>query len=389
MVNYCSKTPLHDGIDGVKIMGDGTCNLYSHAVWRQANEQYSRPRQKQILETLVDRIKSHKKPGDKYDCLIGLSGGVDSSYVALKLREYGCNPLALHVDNGWNSETSVANIMKIVDLLNIDLRTIVLDWHEVRDLQLAYLKSSVLDLECVSDHAINASLFKLAREQNIKYIVHGGNVATESIMPKSWAFDKRDAINLKAIHKIHGSIKLKNFPLLHPTALFADIFFRRIKAVPLLNYIEYVKPNAISELKNKLGWKSYGNKHCENQFTKFFQEVFLLEKFGIDKRVAHFSSLIVSGQMTRDEAFDELSRPILNVKEISEIKSYVSKKLGITPETLNSYISRPPVEHTQFSNISSLLDHSNPLLQFARYFAKGEISRTNWQKIRLAAKRQK
>lgn len=388
MVNYCSKTPLHDGIDGVEILDSGECNLYSNARWRQVNEQYSGPNQKEILEGLIGRIKSKKKPGNKYDCLIGLSGGVDSSYVALKLREFGCNPLALHVDNGWNSETSVANIMNIVNVLSIDLKTIVLDWREVRDLQLAYLKSSVLDLECVSDHAINASLFKIAREQNIKYIVHGGNVATESIMPKSWAYDKRDAINLKAIHKAHGIIKLQDFPLLHPSTFFVDVFFRQIKAVPLLNYIDYVKPTAIVELKNKLGWKSYGNKHCENHFTKFFQEVFLPEKFGIDKRLAHFSSLIVSGQMTREEALDELSRPILSVKEIIEIKSYVAKKLGITLETLNSYIAKPAVKHTHFSNIGGLLDHSNPLLQFARYFAKGEMSKKNLQKIMLAARKQ-
>ena len=250
----------------------------------------------------MKQIKSSKK-NNKYDCVIGVSGGVDSSYVAYILKkEFKLNPLAIHLDNGWNSELAVRNIENLLSKLEIDLYTHVIDWEEFRDLQISFLKSSVANSEIPTDHAIVALLYKIAEKENIKFILHGGNLATESIMPEAWMHDAKDLKFLNSIHKTFSSKSLKSYPKMSYLKLFWKIFIKRIKYIGILNYIAYDKNQAMEILEKNLGWKKYEEKHFESIYTKFFQGYLLPKKFGIDKRKAHYSSLIINGQMKRNEA---------------------------------------------------------------------------------------
>ncbi|MEG2569086.1 MAG: N-acetyl sugar amidotransferase, partial [Acinetobacter sp.] len=255
-----------------------------------------------IWANYLEEIKAAGK-GQEYDCIIGLSGGVDSSYLALKAHEWGLRPLVMHVDAGWNSELAVANIEAIVKHCGYDLHTHVVDWEDMRDLHLAYLRAGISNQDVAQDHAFFAGLYHFATRNRIRYILSGGNLATESIFPSAWHGSAMDAINLKDIHKKYGSRKLKNYP----TISFFEYYFwypfvKKMRVLRPLNYMHYDKSEALQELEEKVGYKPYPRKHGESIFTKWFQNHYLPEKFNMDKRRPHLSSLIVSGQITRDEA---------------------------------------------------------------------------------------
>jgi N-acetyl sugar amidotransferase len=385
-IRYCSLTVLDNSIPGVEFDENGVSNLARQAQWRLQNEVFRGPDGQIKLDAWIRRIKDEGR-GRAYDCIIGLSGGVDSSYVAKKVVEYGLRPLAIHLDNGWNSEVAVGNIERIVRKLNIDLYTHVVDWAEIRDLQRAYIKASLLDLECVSDHAINTVLFSLAKKFGIKHVIHGGNVATESILPTAWGYDKRDGVNVGAVHKRFGEITLKTYPIMSPIQLFYYLFIRKISAFPILNYIDFNKSKAVKELQSELGWVPYPRKHGENRFTRFFQEIYLPKKFGIDKRQAHFSSLIVAGEMTREVALDELSKPLYSYDdELDEIE-FVAKKLKFSTSELLALIEAPPKRHKDFSNVAWMFNQSSGFVQIARYVAKGEFKLSRLREIWKAGKK--
>lgn len=305
---------------------------------------------KRKLESIFAKIKKEGK-GQDYDCIIGLSGGVDSSYLALILKDYNIKPLVVHVDAGWNSELAVYNIEQIVKHCNYDLHTHVVDWEEVKDLQLAYLKSGVANQDAVQDHVFFASLYHFAVKNNIKYVISGGNIATECVFPNSWHHAAMDAINLKSIHKKFGRLKLRNYK----TIGFLKYFFyypfvKGMTPIRPLNYMVYDKSKALKELQDKIGYKDYGRKHGESRFTKFFQNHYLPVKFGIDKRKAHLASMILTGLISRDQALVKLSEPLYDSKELADDKIYIAKKLGITESELEQLTLAEGKSYREYRN---------------------------------------
>lgn len=371
----CNKTVMDTSDPNIIFDDNGVSNHAHLASWRLRNEVFSSG-SAISFETWVDKIKKDGL-GKKYDCLIGISGGVDSSIVACKVVELGLRPLAIHLDNGWNSELAVSNIEKIVKKLKLDYYTCVVRWREIKDLQRAYIEASVLDLECVSDHAINALMLRVANEHNIKYIIHGGNVKTESIMPVAWGYDKRDGKNVRAIHQKYGTIPLETYPIMNPTEMLFRMLVNRINYFPILNYMDYNKNNAIDELKITLGWTPYARKHGENRFTRFFQEYYLPTKFGIDKRRAHFSSLIMADQLKRDDALLMLTKPLYEENELIRELEFVSKKLGYGVDELVNLVKKPSASHLSFDNAAWMFNHNSRVTQLVRYFLKGELNFSN------------
>lgn len=300
----------------------------------------------------MEEIRTAGK-GKEYDCIIGLSGGVDSSYLALKLAEWNLRPLVVHVDGGWNSELATANIESIVKHCNYDLHTVVIDWTEMRDLQLAYLKAGVANQDVPQDHAFFANLYKYAVENGINYILSGGNSATEGIAVEAWEGSAMDAINLRSIHRKYGTVPLRTYE----TIGFFDYYFvfpflRGMRTLRPLNFMPYDKVMAIETLQT-IGWRPYGRKHGESRFTKFFQNHYLPEKFGYDKRKPHLSSLIVSGQLTREQALQALEEPLYDPQELAADRAYFCKKLGISDAELAGYMAAESHHYTDFPNWDS------------------------------------
>jgi N-acetyl sugar amidotransferase len=301
------------------------------------------------LQALLAEIKNAGR-GKDYDCLIGVSGGVDSTMVACKVKEFGLRPLALHVDNGWNSELAVNNIERSLKKLNIDLYTIVLDWEEFRELQLAFLYSSVANIEIPTDHALSSLLFRTASEKGVKYIISGANVVSEAIMPTSWMHDSRDLGLLKSIHKKFGTLPLRTYPSSSLARYFYYVVMRSIKYVPILNYVGYNKMEAKAFIQKELGWRDYGGKHYESVFTRFFQGYILPEKFNMDKRRPHLSSLICSEQMTRDEVLEELRKPAYPPELFRQDYELFIKKMRLTAEKFDAIMKTPPKPYSDYSN---------------------------------------
>ncbi len=327
----------------------------------------------QGLKELSELISVIKKNGEnkEYDCVIGLSGGVDSTLVAYMVKQAGLRPLAVHLDNGWDDELAVANIEKTVKKLDADLYTKVIDWDVFKDLHLAFLKASEPNSEIPTDHAIVATLFHTAAEKGIKYIIHGGNIVSEAIMPRSWGYDAQDFFYIKAIHKKFGNTSLISFPHLDLLHWIYFLFIRRIRYIPLLNYVPYVKKDAKVLLEKELGWEDYGSKHFESVYTRFFQGYILPKKFGFDKRRAHLSTLICSRQITRDEALKELEHnPYPTEKMMNDDKEYVLKKLGLSDEEFENIMAIPLKTYKDYPNLSFILYNPNPFVKMTRQFVK-------------------
>ncbi|HYG20169.1 MAG TPA: N-acetyl sugar amidotransferase [Ohtaekwangia sp.] len=316
---------------------------------------------KQILDLTIRQIKE-AGVGKKYDCILGVSGGVDSTYLAYQAKQAGLRPLAVHFDNGWNSELAVNNIEQMVRRLDMDLHTFVVDWEEFRDLQLSFFKASVIDIELPTDHAMLATLYKLAIKHNIGYILSGHNIVTESVLPTPWYFNKRDHIHITAIHKQFGTVPLKTFPLLTPSLKFR-VEWERIRSIGLLNYMPYNKADVKQFITRELGWRDYGGKHYESIFTRFYQGYVLVMKFGVDKRKAHLSNLICSRQITKGEALSELQKPPYDEKVLAADYDFVLKKLQLTRGAFEAIMSEPPKKHTDYPFEHSIYDQS-ALLKF-------------------------
>ncbi|MBL7683266.1 MAG: N-acetyl sugar amidotransferase [Flavipsychrobacter sp.] len=334
---------------------NGYCN---HCHWylseatiflKQGNEAET------LLANTVAKIKEYGK-NKNYDCLIGLSGGVDSSYVAYKAKQLGLRALCVHFDNGWNSEYAVMNIQNIVNKLDFDLYTYVINWEEFKDLQIAYLKASVIDIEVLTDHAIYGTMFKIAKDNDIKYVLGGHNVVTEGILPYHWTYNKKDYINIKAIHKEYGSLKLNTFPFLD-RKMKRFIEKSGIEFVNYLNWMPYVKDEIKQLLQKELGWKDYGGKHYESIWTRFYQGYILPVKFGVDKRKAHLSTLICSGQMTREQALEEMKNPPYEESQLKIDKEFVLKKLELTEEAFNTIMREPIRSHRDFETEGSFFNY--------------------------------
>ena len=305
------------------------------------------------LEALVEKMKQDGR-GKDYDCIIGVSGGVDSTYVAYLVKKMGLRPLAVHMDNGWDSELAVKNIEETLKRLNIDLYTEVLDWEEFKDIQVAMLKASTPDCEVPSDHAISAVLGNMADKLKVKYIISGANVRTETHLPRSWSYGHFDWKYIRSVHKLFGSHPLKSFPYI---GFFT--YYRRLlthRRIDILNYIDYNKNIAMHILQNELGWRYYGGKHYESIYTRFYQGYILPSKFGFDKRRSHLSSLICSGEITRDAALQELYNPTYAPTMQEEDREYVVKKLGLTDEQFESIMNAPVKTFWDYPSYSRVLE---------------------------------
>jgi N-acetyl sugar amidotransferase len=329
---------------------NGVCNHCNQFDERSHSEWFPNDEGRRRWSVLVDQIRASGK-GKEYDCILGLSGGVDSSFLALKVHESGLRPLVMHVDAGWNTELAVANIEAVIKHCGFDLHTHVVDWEDMRDLQLAYLRAAVANQDVPQDHIFFASLYHFATSNGIRYILSGGNLATEGIYPQTWEGSAMDAINLKAIHKKFGERKLVNYK----TISFFDCyiwypFIKKMRTLRPLNYMPYDKAEALNELEQKVGYKPYPRKHGESLFTKLFQNYYLPQKFGMDKRRPHFASLIASGQMTRIEALAKLEEPLYNPAELEIDISYFCKKLRITRQQFEELLKVPTHHYSDFPN---------------------------------------
>ncbi len=309
---------------------------------------------KEALEQLVANIKQ-SGAGKKYDCITGVSGGVDSTYLSYMAKQWGLNPLVVHFDNGWNSELAVKNIENIISKLDFDLYTLVVDWEEFKDIQLSYFKASVVDIEAITDHAIIATLHKLAHQYGIKYILSGNNVVTEATLPRHWIWTKTDHVNLKDIHKKHGRLALKTFPL-YTTRLKKISKIKGVEVVYPLNYVPYDKAQAKRTIIEKLEWRDYGGKHYESVFTRFYQGYILPVKFHIDKRKAHLSNLIFSGQIDKSQALDEIQKPIYDEEVFLSDYEFVLKKLDFTEAQFRQWLKEPRHEHHEYATEQSVWD---------------------------------
>jgi N-acetyl sugar amidotransferase len=326
------------------------------------------------LAEIVKRIKA-ENTRNEYECVIGLSGGADSSYMALKVHELGLRPLIVHVDGGWNSELAVSNIEKIVNYCGWDLHTCVIDWPEMRDLQVSFFKSGIANQDVPQDHVFFASLYSYAVRNNIKYVLSGGNFATESIFPKAWHHSAMDAKSLKAIHRKYGKIKLKKYE----TVSFWKYYFyfpliRRMKVLRPLNFMPYSRSRAISYLQETIDWRNYGRKHGESVFTKFFQNYYLPSRFGYDKRKPHLSSMILAGEITRDEALHQLEQPLYDDNELSEDMLFVRKKLGFGEEEFKRLMNEPTMTYMDFPSDKRKYEVMKKLQSFMKNFFNKDLA---------------
>ncbi len=343
----------------------GVCNHCYRYDTLLADRTFSGEKAKTRLAEVVGLIKDSGK-GKEYDCIIGVSGGVDSTYVAYLVKQLGLRPLAVHFDNGWNSELAVSNIEKVLKVLDIDLYTYVIDWEEFKQLQLSFLKASTPDGEVPTDHAISALLFEIAAKHDIKYIISGMNFATESMAVSAWAYGHSDWKYIKAVHKNFSNQTLKNYPHFSLAKLFYYTFIKKIKVAAILNYVEYNKQEAMDVLQQQLGWVYYGGKHYESVYTRFYQSYILPVKFNIDKRRGHLSDLIRSGQVTRDEALEEMSKPTADPKMIDEDRSFAIKKLELSDAAFESIMQAPKKNFTDYPNNYGLVSKVKKVINWMR-----------------------
>lgn len=352
LYKICTRCVMDTSDPDIIFDSCGVCNHCKQAedLFRKEPLSLSIEEKTQQLQEIIDEIKKKGK-GKPYDCVIGLSGGVDSSYVALKVKEMGLRPLAVHLDNGWDSETSVKNIENICKILDIDLYTYVINWEEFKDLQLSFLKASTPDSEIPSDHAIFSILFKEARKNGIDYLIAGTNKTSESILPVAWSQGHADWKYIKSIQQQYGKSILRTYP---HRSLLEDTWNRlvlKIQWIEILNYLDYDKEKAKEIIKEELQWKDYGRKHGESHYTRIFQEYILPTKFGYDKRKAHYSSLIVAGQMTREEALAKLEEPLYLTNEaIEQDINYLINKFGISRMEFDVIMDAPNKSYWDYEN---------------------------------------
>ncbi|MEY4292995.1 MAG: hypothetical protein RIQ61_1393 [Bacteroidota bacterium] len=367
--NYsqCSLSVM-DNIADPNITFDekGICNYY-YEYLKAENEQVLKGAEgERKFKEIITQIMADGK-GKQYDCILGVSGGVDSTYLAYLAKQEGLRVLCVHFDNGWNSELAVKNIQSIIEKCGFDLYTYVIDWEEFKDIQLSYLKANVIDIEAITDIAIFSALDIICKEKNIKHILDGRNVVTEITLPNSWVC--KNTSNLKDIHKKFGKIPLKTYPIMSPIRRRLVARLKPFESWPLLNYVDYNKEMVKKLISLELGWRDYGGKHYESVFTRFYQGYILPNKFKVDKRKAHLSNLIFSHQMTKDEALIELEKPIYPIHLLQTDKEFVCKKLGITQEELQIYINTPAKMHSEYALSISLFDEY-PILKPFKFILK-------------------
>ena len=359
----CTKCIMDTTDKEIEFDENGVCNHCKRYNGMAAAQLLPADAAERELKHIVTRIREQSS-GSPYDCVIGLSGGVDSTFIAWHVVTLGLTPLAIHVDNGWDPPASVRNIQRTVERLRIELRNVILDWDEFKDIQLAFLQASVPDAEIPTDHALAAILYRVAAEEGLRYIISGANLVTEGIKPRSWTYGILDCRYIKDVHRRFGARKLRKFPRLLLRRYLYYAFVKKIRVIPLLNYVPYNRAEAIRVLQKEIGWVPYGDKHCESIYTRFVQCYILPRKFNIDKRRAHLSTLICSGQLSRDEALQQMERePYPEESLLESDRQYVLEKLGLSEDDFAELMQKGPRTHQDYRTSKSL---QNAILQAGR-----------------------
>ena len=347
----------------------GVCNHCRGYEERASSELFDPAESQRRLQAIIKRIQAEGQ-GKDYDCILGVSGGADSSYLAYKARELGLRPLAVHFDNGWNAELAVDNIKKILTTLNIDLYTYVVDWDEFCDLQKSFLKAAVPNAEIPTDHGINAVMWGMAAKYGIKYILSGSNLRTEGVMPLAWTYTSLDRYHLEALHRRFGSVPLRTFPRLSLFQFAWYVFVRRIHTVNLLNLLDYDKAQAANLLKEKFDWRPYPEKHYESVWTRYYQGHYLPSKFGFDKRRPHLSSMILSGMIAREEALERLQRDTYPEPLLRSDHEFVLKKFGLSEADYQVLLKTPNHSHLSYPNLNIFYQRTGRLWKVFRRLAR-------------------
>ncbi len=345
----CKECLMNDSITEFKIVKDGLCNFCID--WKNNKKNIGNFTNDQISSNLLSLkeiiLKNPNKSG--YDCVVGLSGGTDSSYVVYQLWKLKLNPLIIHMDNGWNSKISNQNINKILEKTKFDYKTLILNWEEFKDLQRAFLYAGVPDIELLTDHAIFSYILNYAIENNIKFIISGVNYATEHSVIPSWGWRKDDFSHIKKIHKKYGKLQIKSFPKMYPfKKFFYEKILKKITYIDLLDYLNYNSHEAKKILKEEFDWNDYGGKHHESFFTKFFQGYILPKKFNIDKRILHYSCLIRNKEISKEDAIEMIKLPFLETQKIDEYKNFFLKKLNLSHDEFDIIMSKNPKKHSDY-----------------------------------------
>jgi len=356
----CSRCILDSNIPYIAFDKDGICN-YCHYYDRLKETYLPGEEGEKKLDKIIEKIKMKRKRL-KNDCIVGVSGGMDSTYaVYLIKKKYGLRPLAVHFDNGWNSEIAMTNIKKMTDILAVELHIYTVDYEEFKELQLSLLRASVPDVELLTDYAILKVLYKTASENKIKFIITGDNFRTEGIIPRGWTYYDDKYFNY--IFKKYSKVKINTYPKYSLFDRFYYSYIERIKLIRVLNYLEYNRKEVMETLESKLGWNYYGGKHYESIFTRFFQSYILPKKFNIDKRKIHLSALINSGQIKRDEAIDELKKETYPQDKIEEDRRYVIEKLGLSNTEFEDILKLPPKTFLNYPSFYPMKKSINNVLK--------------------------
>lgn len=365
--NYkiCSNCIMDTSDSNITFDSRGWCDYCNNFYSNILPNWYPNQQGEEMLRPVIEQIKRDGK-GKDHDCLIGMSGGVDSSYVTyLAKTRFGLRPLVFHVDAGWNSQEAVNNIERLVDGLGLDLHTEVVNWQEMKDLQLAFFKAQVPHVDTPQDHAFFAALYNFAAQHGFKYILTGANYSTECVRePLEWHYHASDLRQLRDIHSRFGKVPLSTFPQ-------ADIFkyklyYRYVKSIRVvkpLNHVPYIKEQAMQELAEKFGWQKYAHKHYESRFTRFYEGYWLPKKFGFDKRRAHFSSLILTGQLTRPEALAKIAQPAYDERQAARDMEFVAKKLDLTVEEFRQLMAGQNKSYRDYKSSMPLIDLGTRVLR--------------------------
>lgn len=348
----CTRCILDSSIPGISFDRNGMC-IYCHIHDISDKQAPQGAAGRQILNRLVAEIKS-KGRNHKYDCIVGVSGGADSTYTLYLCKQLGLRPLAVHLSNGWDSGIATSNIINAVTKLNVDLKTVTADWEEFKALQIAFLKASTPDMEIPSDHAIAAVLWRTAAAEKIYFVIHGHSFRTEGKIPLQWGYE--DWRYIKSVYKKFGKTKrLKYYPKLSMIDYAYYFLVKRIKDIRLLNYIDYDKETVKDTLEKELGWQDYGTKHYESIYTRFIQSYVLPQKFNIDKRIIHLAALVRSGKLSKDEAIVETKKPPIAEEQAREDKKYIIEKLGLTNEEFEELFNAAPKTFLDYPTYYSII----------------------------------
>lgn len=361
----CTKCVMDTSDSRIQFDDNGVCDHCNDFVVSVKPNWFPNEEGKKRLESTVAKIKEDGK-GRDFDCILGMSGGVDSSYLLhLAVKELGLRPLVFHVDGGWNSELAVNNIQVMIDKLDLDLYTEVINWEEMKDFQLAFFKSGVPHIDIPQDHAFVATLYNFADKHNIKYILNGGNISTECVRnPMEWLYYGTDMRQINDIKSKFGNVKMETYPfspiLRHK---FYLKYIRKIQVVKPLDNLNYIKEEALKLLADEYGWKPYPQKHFESRFTKFFEGYWMPKRFGFDTRRVQFASLILTGQLSREDALEKLKKPAYNPDTIEDEFKYIATKLDITKEELKEYFNMPKKFYWDYKNQEKIFNLGAKILQ--------------------------